>query len=130
MTNKDVLKPQINAGRRRYEYVITFLVMSAALIYLFFGPTGVRQGINMRKARNHLPAINNVIQQYPDFKNIRLGVFTGMGGSILITGHVKSKKDIDALKKLVDSTNPPVNVKYSLWIEDEIAQKQKSKEQK
>jgi len=63
------------------------------------------------------------------FKNIKLGHYTGNGGCIWILGEVEIKKDLIELKQLVNSSNPPLQVKWNVQVWEILVEKYKEKTQ-
>ena len=63
------------------------------------------------------------------FKNIKLGHYTGNGGCIWILGEVETKKNLMKLKQLVNSSNPPLEVKWNVQVWEILAEKYKEKTQ-
>jgi hypothetical protein len=94
--------------------LLVFLVIAVlGTLELLTGPTLVHQLINMRHARQHLPIVRQALDAHAEFRQIRVIVFTDAGGSLLIQGVLPSKADADRVCEIIDSTKPPVTVKYS-----------------
>jgi hypothetical protein len=97
------------------KYVIALSCLAGALIYLFFGPTAVRQMINLRKAREHNKKLNNLFKNYPEFQNAKAVESTGNGDCIIIQGQLDTWKEANRLRNIVIESRPPVKVIYQLF---------------
>jgi hypothetical protein len=93
--------------------LIIFLAIAVfGAIELFTGPTLVHQLINLRHARQHLPIVRQQLDAVPEFRQLRVVVYTDSGGSLLIEGQLPSESDADRARSIVEATKPPVTVKY------------------
>jgi len=100
------------------KYLAATCFLAAALAYLFFGPTAVRQNINLRNAREHIKVLEKATSEYPEFDKVILTWYTGAGGCIIIMGEISSERDAELLVKVIQDTKPPVTVKYYIRIGD------------
>lgn len=98
---------------RIWLYVAIFAI--AVVIYYPFSPGG-SQSINMRRAAQHIRTLAPQIRADPRFAKIRIGSFTGQGGSIGVFGTVARQSDAEALKDLIEQSAPPVEVAYRFVI--------------
>lgn len=105
-------------NRKALATVAAFLGMVAAIGYLFFGDTWIRQMRHLKMAEQHLPTIRKVLKSHSEFLNVDAGVNTGGGGIILVVGHLRTQGDLDSLKKEVANTLPPVEVIYVVKTEN------------
>ena len=99
--------------------VFAVLLAAASLADLFFGDTAVAQARHMRQARGHLPVVTQTLSARQEFAHVTTGVGTGAGGSILVTGRVASRSDLETLRQCIASTQPPVTVTYSVSVSQE-----------
>ena len=106
-------RPAVSTRRRVWLYVAIFAV--AVVIYYPFSPGG-NQSINMRRAAQHIRTLAPQIRADPRFAQIRIGSFTGQGGSIGVFGTVARQSDAEALKDLIEQSAPPVEVAYRFVI--------------
>jgi hypothetical protein len=105
-------------SRRSIATVAAFIGMVAALAYLFFGDTAIRQTWQLPMAERHLPTVRKVLKDRPEFENVDAGVNTGGGGIILVIGRVRTREDLASLMNDVANTQPPVKVKYMVKIDN------------
>jgi len=70
----------------------------------------------MKQAKEHIPIVMQALSRYPEFKELKAGVYTGKGGSLAITGYVANEKELEKLKQVVEQTKPPTVVAYSVFI--------------
>ena len=99
--------------------ILLFIFVVVAVlggVELLTGPTGVHQLINMRHARQHLPIVRQALDAYPEFRQIRAVVYTDSGGVLLVEGNLPTKAEALRVCDIIDSTKPPVVVKYSFDI--------------
>jgi hypothetical protein len=91
-------------------------LLIAVLAYLVFGDTWLGQARRMRAARQHLPQVQSVLVSRPEFHSVGVGVGTGAGGCLLITGKVATGTDLQHLKTSVAATHPPIRVVYAVHV--------------
>ncbi len=97
---------------KRATLILAVAFALAALSYLWFGDTFLRQMRYMRMAKAHLPAIEKVVRQHQEFQDVRIGVGTAEGGCVMVVGRVRTEADLQKLKQVVAATKPPVEVIY------------------
>jgi hypothetical protein len=90
-------------------------LIAATAVYYPFSPAG-RQAANMRGAEALLPPIRQALQSDPRFGGIRLGVYTGYEGSVIVRGEVASAQDLTALRQLVASRSIPYHVTWAVVV--------------
>lgn len=106
---------------------IIIIVLLLGLIWACYFSSSARQSRNLNIADRFVKdrliplSINNKI-----FKNVSLGHYTGDGGCIWVSGIVKSEEDLKSLKQIVESSNPPLHVKWSVVIEDTLMKEYES----
>ena len=106
--------PPVRVARHRMAGIIlvgTALVLAAS----FFSP-GARQRQNMRIAQRHAELIMPQVHADQRFRYVHLKSYTGMGGSLMVSGTVETGVDRDALSALVLSTKPPVKTGFLVGI--------------
>jgi hypothetical protein len=86
--------------------LLTVGIASIAVI----GIAWTRQARRMRLAEQHLPVVREALGQLREFESIRVGVYTGQGGALMVTGLVHTSESLARLKRLVAATNPPIDV--------------------
>ena len=107
-------------NRRQPFLFIVAIALVAFAIYYPFSPGGV-QAHNMAKARAHIPRVQCVLESAPQFDAVELHEFTAEQGSLLVSGTVPTRTDLDRLKEIVASTSPPTAVVFWVSVEDEIS---------
>ena len=94
---------------RRWLLLISMAVTIAVVIVRLIGDP---QAENMAKARAHAPKVIALLRLDPRFDNVKAEEFTGQGGSLIVRGDVASNTDLKDLRRLVESTSPPVHVAW------------------
>jgi len=107
-------KPKSRSRIKFIKYLIAACLMVGAILYLFFGPTAVRQWINPKKARAHKAELNKIFSGYPEFKHVEAVEFTGEGGCIMVKGWLEDQYSANRLRNIVIDSKPPLKVIYLL----------------
>lgn len=92
---------------------------------LFFSSHAI-QARNMAAARNHVPLVENAIAGDDDFKSITIGVYTGGDGMLWIIGRVSSNESARRLRVIVEDTNPPVPIHWTVESDEDIESRSKT----
>ena len=93
-------------------------ILTIAAFYSYYPFSGAaRQKRNMAAVESYLPKLTPLIKADPRFMHVKPQVFTGYDGSLLMMGGVLAEKDLSDLKKVVESTSPPVMV---IWKVDVV----------
>ena len=79
--------------------------------------SSTRQLANMARAREHLPLIRKLVEPDKRFEAVNILEYSGGGGSIMVSGTVKSEQDLRDLTQIVQSPLPPVAVVNSIWVD-------------
>ncbi len=94
------------------------VVLAVFAVYVVVNPNnGIKQAINMRKAKRHIDAYSASLLAAPERSNITLNVYTGgsgSGGSIWVRGTLPSTDAAMALRTDIEATHPPVEVIFHL----------------
>ena len=77
-----------------------------------FGPAKL---ISEKFNTDHLSPL---IMNHSKFGDLQTGIYTGKGGCLAVNGWVKTEKDLEELKSLVNTINPPLSVHWTIKIED------------
>lgn len=103
--------------RRRIPFVIAIIVVLIAFfIYRPFSPAG-QQERNMKLAREHIAAhIAPKLAAEARFADVRAVPGTAELGCIVIDGTVRSARDMEDLKYIVEKSRPPVEVSWPVTI--------------
>lgn len=100
---------------------IVFAIIIGGLIYiwvLLFGPAA-QQSKNLQIAEEFSKqTLTPLIKKHEKFHDIQTGVHTGKGGCIAIRGWTETEEDFNELKKLIESKNPPLFIRYTVKIEE------------
>lgn len=103
-------EPRLKAG---LALAGAFCILLGALAWLFLGDTAVAQRISMARLERFRPSLERRLAADPRFKSVRVAVATGTGrGCLLIQGPLARTADLDALKLLTRSMEPPGHVDY------------------
>jgi hypothetical protein len=114
---------------RHLKIAIVLFVAAIGTIYFCYPytPAG-RQALNMASAERHIPKVRALIGKDARFRDVWLAPYTGFGGSLTVSGYVDSTGDLTDLKRLVESTEPPVNVSYGISVGPKPAEPVQRKE--
>lgn len=88
-----------------------------SLLYLWYGPTAVRQRRWMGMAREHVPVVEALLFAGEGFEAMRVGVGTGGGGTLLVVGSVATQDDLQRLRTVVAGSKPPVETVFAVRVE-------------
>ena len=100
---------------RSITWHVYAIILGPAIIYfLATCYPGTQQVRNIRAAWSHIQVLQPLFLQDVRFSKVKADAFTGGGGMLSIRGTLNSKSDFPALKKLVEASNPPLGVLYSL----------------
>jgi hypothetical protein len=96
--------------------VITLIGIVAVVIYKHFVPyTSDHEAVgNYVAAEQHILILRLLIEKDHRFSKVSLSPFTGQGGCLSVRGEVGSDSDMLALKRIVESSAPPVAVYYQV----------------
>ncbi|MBI5384347.1 MAG: hypothetical protein HZA90_06625 [Verrucomicrobia bacterium] len=109
------MKQPVTSKGLRIIAIITILGVATVLLIQRFGPYP-RQMQNMAAAGQHIQILRPMLQQDSRFTNIALHAFTGVGGSLSLSGELYSDRDLAHLKQLVQASKPPVEVVYHVFV--------------
>ena len=70
----------------------------------------------MKLAREFLPTVTNDVYVSLKFREVHVGVGTGAGGCLLVTGYVDTEDAQAELERIISLQTPPVPVVYRLKI--------------
>jgi hypothetical protein len=101
-------------SRTKLLLIIFVVIAVLGTVEVFTGPTLVHQLINMRHARQHLPIVRQKLDAIPEFRQLRLFVYTGSGGALLVGGYLHTEAEASQVREIVASTKPPVGIVYEL----------------
>jgi hypothetical protein len=107
--------PQTSPGKALLHCTVAG-VMALALAYLFFGNTAFGQARRLRMAGEHQPLMEQAIASESRFAKVSVGCSTANGGCMLVVGMVSSQGDLESLRRLIETTKPPVPVTYMIDI--------------
>lgn len=93
--------------------VILLLGLAGIFYTVRYGPL-THQIRNLRTAELHVPALQSRLNQDARFAGLKAGIWTGEGGCLSVHGVLTSETDLPELKKLVETSKPPVGVVYHL----------------
>ena len=96
-----------------------FLVMTAALLYLFLGDTAVAQSIRLSRIRKYRDYLEQKLAAEPRFKTVKVVTSTtNSGGTLVVLGGLPNTTELEALKAFIAATHPPAHVDYRLSVPD------------
>ena len=92
------------------------LAAIGSVLYVWFGPTAIRQQRWMNMARGHVPIVEALLRADTAYEHVTTGVGTGGGGILLVVGTVPTDADLQRLRTLVDGSRPPVETVFVVRI--------------
>ncbi len=98
---------------------ITILGIPLAMLVNHFSPPTI-QHVNMAAAKRHIPILRPLLEKDKRFSQIRVEVYSGYDGTLLVAGSVKSEKDFENLKQIIKASRPPVATIYEVFQEDSL----------
>ena len=98
--------------------VITVFVAVFAVTWLFYFPHSPwgKQKANLKLADQHRPIVEQRLRQIPGADLVRVAHYTGLGGSLSVSGHVTNEQTAEVLITEVMGTAPPVTVDFNLIV--------------
>ncbi len=97
--------------------LLAFCLMVGALLYLFLGNTAVAQQRRLRQASRHQAVVEQALASDARFRGVKTGVSTTTGGAALVIhGTVTADRDLESLKEVVRSTDPPCHVDFRVVV--------------
>jgi hypothetical protein len=93
-------------------FSITMLAVALVVVVPFaWWNHGFNKRMNLAEA--HAPIVRRVLEADGRFSDIWVEAFTGSDGCLLVEAAAKPGS-VEALKRLVESTSPPVLVRYNI----------------
>lgn len=111
---------RLTVFRKKIPNTAAVAIISTILIafgcWIYFGDTSIRQKRRMKLAGEFLPSIVKTVHAHPEFQDVLVGVGTGAGGCLLVTGMIETEKNLSDLQRIIRTQNPPVVVIYNLKV--------------
>ena len=109
-----------DAGWKRgiLKIIVTVMVFVGvfALTMVIYFPHSVmgKQEANLRLASRHLPILEERLRHMDGAARVKVGRYTGLGGSISVDGDVPDQPAAEAVVREIMATHPPVPVTFNL----------------
>lgn len=100
---------------RKWIYGLLAVFVVGIAIYYPYSPGG-RQAMNMRVAAGFVPVLSAKIGNDPRFEDVRVGVWTGGGGSLMVGGFVDDESERADLRRIVLESFPPAPIAFMVQI--------------
>ncbi|MGN6552652.1 MAG: hypothetical protein ACTHLW_02820 [Verrucomicrobiota bacterium] len=84
-------------------------------VYYPHSPLG-KQETNLKLAEKHQPKVETSLRQLTGADRIRVGVYTGLGGSLSVSGDVADDQTAERVISAVLASGPPVTVQFLLTV--------------
>lgn len=84
-------------------------------VYYPYSPLA-KQEANLKLAEAHLPKVETSLRQVAGADRVRVGVHTGLGGSLSISGEVTDELTAEAVIEAVLASSPPVTAQFLLTV--------------
>jgi hypothetical protein len=97
--------------------IAVFAVVFAVTWFVYFphSPWG-KQEANLKLASQHRPLVEQRLRRMPGTELVKVGRFTGLGGSMSVYGEVADQQTAEAVIREVMATVPPVTVDFHLTV--------------
>jgi hypothetical protein len=97
---------------------LAVFAVSFGLVWIFWYPISPlsRQLANLKKAESCLPVVKQTLQRLGYSTNLTVGVFTGEGGSIRVSGNVADDAQAQEMLDMLKAAKPPVAVVFALIV--------------
>lgn len=118
-------------GSDSFKAVIAFVLAGGAFfaIWANFYSSSARQRQNLAIADNFSrTTLTPLFRRYKEFKRIRAYSYSGSGGCISISGVVKTRSELKRLQRLVRQARPPLQIRWSVLVEEGIFESAKKSE--
>jgi len=94
------------------------VILAIVIVVWALYPYLVERPLNASRAERYIPVVQAALGQDARFTEVRFGFFSKVGdsGSLMVLGQVDSEDDLKELKKIVESTSPPIVVKYKVEV--------------
>jgi hypothetical protein len=98
--------------------IVTMFGVAAVALFKKFGPEGPLRGQtrNLAAAGRHIPVLLPALRKDARFAALELFPFTGGDGCLLVRGTLNSESDLEDLKRLIETSKPPVAVLYGVVV--------------
>jgi len=110
----------VKLGGAAVKYRMLTIVAATLLLTCLFmsatGETSFHQYFVLRKARAHQSVLREAFAKDPRFALVDSARSTG--GWLIITGSVPNRPALDNLKRTIEETRPPVDVRYSVEVQE------------
>jgi len=106
--------------RKQLWYMVSVaaaLGVASAVIYPYSQAAATQR--NLARARDHIKSLQTVIVEDVRFQAIVFVESPYLGGSIVVSGSVATKTDLEALRSAVDASHPPVLVVWTVGALDD-----------
>lgn len=84
-------------------------------VYYPYSPLA-KQEANLKLAEAHLPKVETSLRQVAGADRVRIGVHTGLGGALSISGEVADEQTAEAVIEAVLASSPPVTAQFLLTV--------------
>jgi hypothetical protein len=97
--------------------IVVFVGVFALTWFVYYphSPLG-KQMANLRLAEKHQPQAEMSLRQTTGADKVRVGVYTGLGGSLSVSGDVSDEQTAEAVVRAVLASGPPVTVQFLLTV--------------
>ena len=97
---------------------VTVFVSVFALTWFFYFPHSPwgKQKANLKRAEELRPMVEQRVRQLAGTDRVKVGVYTGLNGSLSVSGHVANEQIAEVVIREVLATKPPITVQFDLII--------------
>ncbi len=107
------------------KFVITLLLISVVFIWVLYFSPGAKQTKNLKIADQfNAQILSPLIEKNAKFIEVNSSSYTGNGGCLIIIGYTETEEDLNDLKRLVESTNPPLFIKWKVRIRNKLTKEE------
>jgi hypothetical protein len=91
-------------------------ILVAFLVWILSPWGGASQYWNLYFAGRHGQVVRSALARHPELASLQVGITTSSGGAIAVSGLLPRAGLRERLEQVVESTRPPVKVKYYLRV--------------
>ena len=85
------------------------------VVYFPHSPLG-KQNTNLKLATLHEPAVRSALRNLKGAERLQVGIYTGLDGSLAVTGKVQDNEMAQRVMAKVLATKPPVTIWFNLVV--------------
>lgn len=99
---------------------VAVFVSVFALTWFFYFPHSPweKQKANLKRAEELRPKVEQRVRQLAGTDRVKVGVYTGLNGSLSVSGHVANEQIAEVVIREVLATKPPIAVRFEFIVRE------------